>query len=938
MVDRAGREAVRDAAVVAVEPGAASVGEIRRLLVAGDSKAALKQARVLHRQEPNGETEAALVDACIARIRGLLDRGLRPEAQSLVELLPRPRALESARALEVARVLAAFGDVGPLVEPLADASLPEAQRRLIESSIEQVVADPAAIADCPLLPQDHPLRRGAAAISEALAAVTSGAPAREPPSLDAIPRRGPLAGWKLLVRAVHLVGRGDVAGCIRCLAMIDPQSAPGQLIPVLRAVAQPDCRADLAGPAAALLRRVQPDQGRLREDLDRLDRAMRSDRLTDLGKLIRAAIVECERVRPDLLDHLRQGVSVLGVLEECPTSMLRSALGKPASKDARFWRAYAVALQMKGNPVQACAAWDRFIRHAVHQGWFSAEGTEAAGVLLHMAGLMSRLTREHLAAARRHYAQEFDGFAGMYGDQPKAIRELGPARGERADLYFMEPDELYRRASLRHPRADVFAAWLAWAGQHDPRSRKPTDAAEAWHESFPDDPRPLVALMDAAEQRGALKTALRYLDRAEAMDALNPQVRRARFRLWVATALRHVRGGNDRLAASDLRALDAMPQAAEGDRRALVEALRAVAAEQSGEPGLAQGARAQAAALLESEAGADVLIAAIASGCGRSGAAAGLRGRHPSASAAGPLVAGVARAVAVAQEAGLQPWVPASIQQRIIEELDRAPHADAGQVLRLAEWALRGGNDELAYSAAGAGLRAGGVTPLRARLLLARAMAIPDAFEPRKPDLLRAAGTVARQSRDESTAASAFQQYRQLADPFDDDDLEEVWKQGLDARQLQAIIDAECRARAYPRKGPKGRRGWQPTPLLIEDSFDFEPPSRRVPSRIPGPPRRRGAAPRDDRAEASAAENDVPDHMIEEMGTGSPGAVIRVLEKIAARHMGPDGKMPDPGTLARENPELAQEMLAALAALNDSMDDRGPPRPPARKQRKRRSR
>ncbi len=937
MVGRTGMEAGPGPGARA-EPGAA-VAEVRRLLAAGDSKAALKQARALHKQVTTSDSEAALVDACIARVRGLLGRGLHSEAHSLLELLPRARAIGSARAMEVARVLAAFGEVGPLVEPLSDPALSEAQRRLIEASIEQVVADPAAIAECPALPQDHPLRRGAAAISQALTAVTSGAVAREPQALDTIPRRGAMAGWKLLVRAIHLVARGDGADCLRCLAMIDPRSAPGQLIPVLRAMAQPGGVAGLAGPAVTLLRQVQPDQARLRQELERLDRATRSGDLGALGKLIRGAIAECQRVRPDLVDHLRQRISVLGFLHDVSINQVRDALGKPTPKDARFWRMFAVALEMRGNPPQAAAAWDRFIRHAVHQGWFSAEGPDAAGILAHMAGLMSTLTRAQLAAARRFYANEFDGFAGMYGDQPKSIRELGPARGERPDLYFLEPDELYRRASLGSPRAELFAAWLAWAEKHDPGTKKRQEAAEVWHEAIPDDARPLVALMDAAERRGALKLALQYLARAEALDTLNPQVRRARFRLCVATALRHLGGGNGRLVGADLRALDAMPQAAEGDRRALVEALRAVAGLMAGELGPADGARTQASGLLGSEAGADMLIAAVAAGCGLGGAAARLCATQPSAPPTGSLATGVARAIALAGEGGLRTWIPMPVQQRLVEDLDAAPHADAGLVLRLAEWALREDEYELAHSAAGAGLRAGGATPLRARLLLARAMALPDWMEDRKIAALRAAGTVARHARDESTAATAFQEYRGFADPWGDDNLDEQWKAGLDHKQLQAVIDVECGARAYPRTAPKRRRSRRRPmgDLFFEGMFDVAPPKRRAGPR-PEASGRSGAARLEGQEEIEQVIDELSDRDIEQMGSGVPAELGRVLMKMAARHMRSDGKMPPPEVAMRENPDLARELAAALAAFKER-DERGPPGPRcAGKQRKRRSR
>ncbi len=53
-------------------------------------------------------------------------------------------------------------------------------------------------------------------------------------------------------------------------------------------------------------------------------------------------------------------------------------------------------------------------------------------------------------------------------------------------------------------------------------------AAERWHRALPKDVRPLVYLMDSAEERKVYKKPLGFLEEAEKIDRLNPSVRRPR--------------------------------------------------------------------------------------------------------------------------------------------------------------------------------------------------------------------------------------------------------------------------------------------------------------------------------------------------------------------------------------------------------------------------
>lgn len=936
-----------DAEAVRAAPGLdRGLAEVRDLLAGGNAKAAFKQARSVHKKAGTAETEALVLEAAAARARTLLQRGLVHEARSLIELVRREHpALEAGRCFEITGLRAVAGDPTSLVAPLADPELPPERRRRVEHAVERLVCDPGALARCEALPADHALRRSAAAVMTALEEVTSRSAAREPAALADVPRRGPMAGWKLLVRAIRLAQLGDAPGCETCLGMMDPESAPGQLIPVLRALAHRAEPGLLPGPAADLWSKVHPNQEPLRAALERLDDALQDDCPQELKRAIGAALSHCHRCRPDLLDRLCQHISVLAVLHEWPVRLVRRALRRPSLKNARFWRLFALVQERVGLLVNACGAWSRFAIHAVHEGWFAADGPEMAALYLHMADLLEDATARDLEAVAGEAARIRDWLASFYHDQPGEIRALGPRPGAPLDPYFLAPHELHRRAAAIDPAQEIFARWLAWASRIEPHGAYAREAAEAWHEARPGDPRPLLTLMEGAEGRGALRKALGYLDRAEALDALNPQVHRARFRLWIHRAVGHLRDAKAQLVEKDLHQLDDMAGSCGEDHLALIEAVRAVACLVDSRPQPATRAAGEAAQRIGAEAGAALLISAVAAAARldktRRSCCAALTAKNPP----GPLTRGVALACHVVEEVGLTVHLPARLKRRLVGELDDpAARVDRAQALRLAEVAQRQGDDRLAYAAAGAGLRGDEATPLRARLLLARAKSLPDTLEGRKAGALLAAGALARRYHDEASAADAFAEFRRLHGPWPD--VSERWRDGLDEVEPPAVLEYERTTTAYPT-WPTGRgrrrRPWLDEPLLFDfDDLEDPVPRRRAGRKRPRrrPPARRVPPPFG--PPPASIPDDLPDVMVAEtFGPDMPPAVGRAMLKALMRHMGPDGELPDLDELIERDPELAAELTAILGV--QGVPPPLPPRPRSsrggkRKKKKRRRR
>jgi hypothetical protein len=93
--------------------------------------------------------------------------------------------------------------------------------------------------------------------------------------------------------------------------------------------------------------------------------------------------------------------------------------------------------------------------------------------------------------------------------------------------------------------------------------------AERWKEARAADIQPLLYLMESAEKRNAFKKSLKYLEEAENLDRLNPDVRRARLRLLLSAALGHLQKRKAHLALGGVEEIETVPEVRPGEIAAL---------------------------------------------------------------------------------------------------------------------------------------------------------------------------------------------------------------------------------------------------------------------------------------------------------------------------------------------------------------------------------
>lgn len=355
-----------------------AAAEIQRHLGRKNTKSALKKAKRVHEELATPDSESLLVEVYRARITALREGGLPSEAHALEQMILGRYAAARTSASPPPRE-PQEGPWEKLLSELASPDLDAPRREAIERQIRRDLTDLPRLAACGKLPEGHGLRMAAAALAKAFDAVTRGPVADEQIVLAEVSRRSPLADWKILIRAIATLYRGDAPAVRRLLEALDGQSAAARLAPAIRALLDGPAGAGqgapapsaapteaLTPPAAALVSAVRGDRAILRGALRELDEGLGSK--GGRGKLhekIRQTVGACRRLRPELLDRLKQHISIRCVMADYPADKAVSAMGGPSRHDAAFWRLYARALESAPDAACACSLWEEFRRNAI---------------------------------------------------------------------------------------------------------------------------------------------------------------------------------------------------------------------------------------------------------------------------------------------------------------------------------------------------------------------------------------------------------------------------------------------------------------------------------------------------------------------------------------------------------------------------------------------
>jgi hypothetical protein len=915
--------------------------EINRLISKGKCKAAVSRAKQYHKSLGTDKSERILVDAYVARIREMIVKGYMVEAKTLLDLIRGRYNCPDHLIAELNGVIAIrAGSLDELVRPLDDPDIAREKRTTIEKIIKSELVDLNLLAQNKTIAANHPLKTGALAAAEAFAKVTSGFVQDEEIALPIISRRSPLAPWKMLIKALACFYRHEDEICEKYLQAVDRESAPGRLVPSLRAMIANKSNGNQGEVSTFLIEKVTGNRQKIQHALQMLDNALVASNPRKLFKATRNAVNICRKTCPELMDRLQQHISIRSWMLGMDADDVQRALGGPSLKNADFWRLHARAAEIKGDHLLAGALLEEFRKHALHEGWFSPKSNEIAVIYLYMAELVQRYPAEDIKWLQLKFKDEFNGFESYYHGQPESVLEaLRKDNPNAVDMYFLYPARLYRLASEIDPAADTFRQWLEWTENHASHW-KPSDAvAGAWHAAIPDDTWPLLYLMKSAENRNAFKKALGYLEKAECLDGLNPDVKKARLRLLAATAIRHLKQKKTHLAQKDLTEIEALPQFGEGDRPAFLVALKSVCAVIDGQESQLSRLNDELINLLESPVTAKVVIQGLLRACGLSDRQINLSAHTKAPMTSDDLAIALARGCRLGDDMGIPITIPLEVEEKLRNffTTEDSSH-DTATIRVIAETALRNKHFELAYAAAGVGLVKQGAAT--ARFLLLRARSLPTWEIERKDDCLTAAIELARRERNLDLIDEAIELRRNgnrmpfgfsLFNSMIGED-----KPAMDAEELNDVLKLEKEARGYPSH------------YMSDDFFDDydddddddEESDCRYCDAKKCPDRKAPYRPDELYAEEFDDNDDIDDFpdfntLLEDFLPDLPPDLMSLIMKVFAKH-GRNGSFPDPDELARKDPWLADQLLREMqrAETDGTLPDLGQDWFPGRRSRK----
>jgi tetratricopeptide (TPR) repeat protein len=714
------------------------IERVRELIAGRHSKSALQLAKDLFKRSSTAESEALLIDAYKVRIDDLLKLGMTVEAKTLLGIVRERFPSALPRMTELGReICAQDGKLEEVVAPLADRELPAEVRDRIETFIRQRIWDLPTLGAVSSLPQEHSLRRAASALAAAFEAVTKGPVEDAVLELPEVSRRSPLGSWKALIRAIACYHRCEDAECRRWLQTIPIDSVPARLLPVfavmlkMKSASGTDPKCSLAGQK--LIAAAGDHVATLRSALTDLEDALQAKKQKRFLDAVRTAMAASKYCSAVTRERLRQHISVRSGSLDIQQSAVDAAVGGSPRSDAYYFRLLARSLEdqhILDNYAEAVSTWADFRREALKERWFAPGGLEDGVLALHMAQLVEKVPSEIIEELRREMA---------------TYRK--PGQWKQDDGGVPSAKNLYERACKADPHSEAFQAWLSWARKHE-TWQEADRVAERWREAQTTDIQPLLYLMESAEKRDAFKKSLKYLEEAEDLDRLNPAVRRARLRLLLAAALRHLQQRKAHLALGGIEQIETVPEVRPGEIAALAAALRWCTAAMGGDKAVQDEQQAGLNTLLGNVA-AHLLKAAVADKADM-GSTASMKAFEVARVPAAELLGGVARARALGEWAGLRIALPHHWNDPLIAAL-KSPNcpADVAQMLLLGEAALDGCSEEVGYAVSAAGLAKGGAN---AEFLFLRARSLPLWASLRREGCITASLELARRDRNTGLA------------------------------------------------------------------------------------------------------------------------------------------------------------------------------------------
>jgi len=535
---------------------------IRGLAEAGNTCSALKEAKAWHAEKQTQESEELLVDMYVCRINSLLSKNMAREAEELARIVESRFSKYAHRVQESGQTAAIIsGHIDGLVAPLNNPDLAPEERNRIETLLKERLTDLDALANCNALSADHPLRTQARALNNAFNLVISRPVMEEDLHNLQVPRRSPLAPWRMLIFAIAAMYRHDDELCMRYMGAVEDGSVPARLKTVLLALLALPSTPRLSPKKRVLFDNITVSLAPITKTLQSTKRVTafslkeREDRILAYRK----AFTLCKQCPPTIANEVTKRLYVECIIICLTYTDVRNYVSDYIPRaNSDFWRLLARCAEYRHTPEIAVHAWYMFRAHALYEGLFKLGGPEDSVILCHMVQLRSQIDDRELlppgcASLEQYIARIVD-----YSQQPTPLQTvLNAKQNTMSPSLYVNTARLFDYASQYVKDPAFYRAWLDWARQRKLTSEM-EKAGHIWAEIEPTNPVPCLDLAKAARKRNALTLVRKYLQDAEKRDPLNPEVRRALIQNVVAEAIRHLKQKKPHLVAKDINTLHAI--------------------------------------------------------------------------------------------------------------------------------------------------------------------------------------------------------------------------------------------------------------------------------------------------------------------------------------------------------------------------------------------
>ena len=178
---------------------------------------ALDLAKLYVKAHPGLEGESLLAKAYQLRIRKLHQSGLTQDAQNLIEVAkgkcPHHLSFFEDIQKETFHFPLTKDEVCKIIQSIHSSATNEDHKKHFREILSIGLNNPSHIIECPLLPEESPLKKEAVSIKLAFEAVTSSLPEKERitriDKLSFVSRHSPLAYWCFFIRALDAYNQKD---------------------------------------------------------------------------------------------------------------------------------------------------------------------------------------------------------------------------------------------------------------------------------------------------------------------------------------------------------------------------------------------------------------------------------------------------------------------------------------------------------------------------------------------------------------------------------------------------------------------------------------------------------------------------------------------------------------------------------------------------------